>query len=175
MARQRSDFLGSLGKLFEIFKKVVHGIIELGGDDDDICRVGTDDQLARDVAAVICGKAKVVYTEDKRRVTIFVDDPALAITLKSLEDDLPGAVLININYLEHPKQQRTQRRGLDIALERYGDAETPIILMSFEAEEKLQEDERFRQLMEKSNVAFLRLPASLDDFRATYNRLKVRT
>ncbi|OGY34333.1 MAG: hypothetical protein A3B76_03235 [Candidatus Andersenbacteria bacterium RIFCSPHIGHO2_02_FULL_46_16] len=171
MARQRSEFLGSLGKLFEIFKKVVHGIIELGGDDDNIDRIGTDDQLAKDIAAVICGQAEVVYTKDRKTATIIVDDPALATALKSLENDMPDAVLINVNYVEHAKQQRTQRRGLDIALDRYGDTESPMILVSFEAQEQLQEDERFQQLIAKPNVAFLRLPASLDDYRDLYAQL----
>lgn len=171
MAHQRSEFLGSLGKLFEIFKKVVHGTIELGGDDDDIDRIGTDDQLAKDIAAIICGQAEVVYIKGKKKATIIVDDPVLAMSLKPLEADMPDAVLINVNYIEHVKQQRTQRRGLDIALERYGDTDSPMILVSFEAQEKLQKDERFQRLIEKPNVAFLRLPASLDDYRDLYARL----
>lgn len=60
MARSRSDLLGSLGKLFSIFKKVVDNILELGGGDEDTARIDTDAELAHELAAHIVGKLPIV-------------------------------------------------------------------------------------------------------------------
>ncbi|MEX1997991.1 MAG: hypothetical protein WEA04_04970 [Candidatus Andersenbacteria bacterium] len=53
MARPRSEFLGSLGKLFSIFKKVADAVLELGGSDDDIIRINTDEVLATNIAYLL--------------------------------------------------------------------------------------------------------------------------
>ena len=56
MTRPRSELLGSLGKLFEIFKTIADKVLELGGSDEDITRIGTDEKLAEDIATLICGE-----------------------------------------------------------------------------------------------------------------------
>lgn len=60
MARSRSDLLGSLGKLFSIFKKVVDNVLELGGSDEEIARIDTDTELAQELAAHLVGKLPIV-------------------------------------------------------------------------------------------------------------------
>lgn len=69
MARPRSEFLSSLGKLFSIFKKVVDLVLEFGGSDEVIAKIDTDDALAKDIAAVITSKAKVVYQSNQEEIS----------------------------------------------------------------------------------------------------------
>lgn len=100
-----------------------------------------------------------------------VHTPGMEISFKKLEVDIPDAVIIDVNHVDETTQQRTNRRGLDIALQHVGSGQ-PIILTSFETEESLRIDERFGKLVEHANVAFLREPASFDDYRAAYKKAK---
>ena len=61
MPRPRSEFLGSLGKLFACFQKVANQVLALGGNDNDIAKIDSDDEsLAKEIARLITGKAKIV-------------------------------------------------------------------------------------------------------------------
>ena len=60
MARPRSEFLSSLGKLFAIFKKVVDSILSLGGGDEDVARIGSDENLANEIALLVLGKLQII-------------------------------------------------------------------------------------------------------------------
>lgn len=67
MARPRSEFLGSLGKLFSIFKKVADKVLELGGSDEDIADIDMNEKLVNNIAHLILGKADVakhIQTKD---------------------------------------------------------------------------------------------------------------
>ncbi len=55
MARKRSEFLGSLGKLFSIFKKVVDRVLELDGCDEHIAQLDTNAELVDVVARLLLG------------------------------------------------------------------------------------------------------------------------
>lgn len=90
MPRPRSELLGSLGKLFSIFKKVADKVLELGGSDEDIAKIGINVTLAKDLAAVITSKAKVVYQshhkeaseEDKLLATLLKVEPQVILQLR---------------------------------------------------------------------------------------------
>lgn len=47
-------------------------VLEFGGSDEVIAKIGTDDALAKDIAAVITSKAKVVYPEETNKVEAFI-------------------------------------------------------------------------------------------------------
>jgi len=68
MARQRSEFLGSLGKLFAIFKKVVDKVLELGGSDEDIVRLDTDVALVEAVARLIIMEKRLAMKEAQEKI-----------------------------------------------------------------------------------------------------------
>lgn len=55
MPRPRSELLGSLGKLFSIFKKVADKVMELGGSDEDITKIDMEDNLTTNLAHVVIG------------------------------------------------------------------------------------------------------------------------
>jgi cold shock CspA family protein len=59
MARPRSEFLKSLGKLFQIVKKVADQVLTLGGSDDDIARIDVDDELVDEIAKLLVAKGKL--------------------------------------------------------------------------------------------------------------------
>lgn len=64
MARPRSEFLGTLGKLFAIFKMVVDKVLEKSiNADEDIAKIGNDDKLATQIAQVITGNLVFVRAE----------------------------------------------------------------------------------------------------------------
>jgi hypothetical protein len=62
---KRSDFLKALGKLFEIFKIFVDAVLEAGGSDEDISRIGTDKKLLAELVAVVM-KAKEAIAISER-------------------------------------------------------------------------------------------------------------
>lgn len=53
MAWQKSGFLSSLGILWEIWKALVNEVLDLGGSDDDLRRIQTNDGLRRKLAELI--------------------------------------------------------------------------------------------------------------------------
>src|SRR3989338_1547236 len=53
MARKKSEFLSTLGKLFEIFKAFVDEVIARGGSDEDITRILTDKTLRRKMVDLV--------------------------------------------------------------------------------------------------------------------------
>jgi len=60
MSKQKSEFLGALGKYMEISKAVVNEVLGLGGNDDDIRRILTDRSLRSEIANLIVGAKKVL-------------------------------------------------------------------------------------------------------------------
>ncbi len=61
MSRPKSQFLSSLGVLFELFKAVTDRVLEKGGSDEDIARIGKDPELAEGIAKMIlasCAETK---------------------------------------------------------------------------------------------------------------------
>lgn len=58
MARKRSELLGSLGKLFSIFKKVADKVLEYGGDDEVIAQLDTDSGLVAEIALLLVEREK---------------------------------------------------------------------------------------------------------------------
>lgn len=61
MARKKSEFLGSLGTTFQIFKTIADAVMEEGGGDDDLRKILLPSNgLAKNLALVITGKADVV-------------------------------------------------------------------------------------------------------------------
>jgi hypothetical protein len=79
MARSKSEFLSALGKMFEIWKRLVEAVQELGGSDDNFRPLLWDKELVKRVAAAIMGSnvilpkdyyymAQIVGTLDGREV-----------------------------------------------------------------------------------------------------------
>lgn len=91
MARPRSEFLGSLGKLFNVFKKVMDQVLSLGGSDWDIQRLDTESWLVKDIASVLQGCALAIpvsLEEDARGHRYLVcGECCLAVTHKRLGND----------------------------------------------------------------------------------------
>ena len=59
MARKKSEFLSSLGVMFEIWKSLTEAVLELGGTDDDMRRIGTDPMLRAQLAQIIVKSGQV--------------------------------------------------------------------------------------------------------------------
>lgn len=93
-------------------------------------------------------------------------------TLKPhLQAEMQDAVIVDVNHIEKSTDRRSNRLGLAIAVQ-YAATGQPVILTSFESAETLHKDEIFTSLMKKMNVRFLRLPASLNDYRRVYRGFK---
>ncbi|MFA6130842.1 MAG: hypothetical protein WC730_01095 [Patescibacteria group bacterium] len=58
MARSKSDFLKAFGKASEVFKKIVDGVLELGGGDEDLARLLTDADRVRRICEIIVERSK---------------------------------------------------------------------------------------------------------------------
>jgi hypothetical protein len=56
MGKKKSEFLGALGKYFEISKAVVNTVLDQGGTDDDLARILSDAELRREIARLIVAK-----------------------------------------------------------------------------------------------------------------------
>ena len=56
MARKKSEFLRSLGIMWQIWQVLVSEILDQGGNDDDIRRIETDTNLCKEIATLIVGK-----------------------------------------------------------------------------------------------------------------------
>ena len=96
---------------------------------------------------------------------IVLESEPIASTLRvQLEDEAGDVVIINVNYLEKPLDQCADRKGLTAAL-LYAESGQSVILTSFESRESLDQNELFISLMKKPNVAFLRQPAMIGDYR----------
>lgn len=104
-------------------------------------------------------------------MTVIENEPTASMLKSALESAMPDAVIVNVNYVEAPRERRTDRKGLTVAALRTLSGQ-PLILTSFESEESLRQDERFVSLMNKPSVTFLRLPAGLDEYRKAYQALK---
>ena len=102
---------------------------------------------------------------------VLENEPARHILKSQLSKDMDDAVIINVNYLEKPTDHYVDRKGLTAALVHAG-SDKKIIIISFEAEDVLAQDQLFASLREKPNVAFLHLPATIEDYRRTYAALK---
>jgi len=100
-----------------------------------------------------------------------LDDPITVSVLQSLEADMSDAVIVNINYVASSAGRRSSREGLPTAAI-YAAAGQTVIITSVESEESLLQNEIFASLVKKPNVKFLRLPATLADYRAAYQSLK---
>ena len=69
MARTKSEFLGSLGTTFQIFKTIADAVMEEGGSDEDLRKILLPSNgLAKNLALVITGKADVILTPASRTV-----------------------------------------------------------------------------------------------------------
>lgn len=55
MGKKKSEFLASLGVLWEIWKALVNEVLDQGGSDDDLRRIQTDANLRRQIAGIIVG------------------------------------------------------------------------------------------------------------------------
>lgn len=53
MARKKSEFLKSAGKMWSIMQAIVNAVLEMGGGDEDLHRLLTDSKLAQQVAKLI--------------------------------------------------------------------------------------------------------------------------
>jgi len=102
---------------------------------------------------------------------VIENEPSASVLKSQLETEMPDAAVVNVNYVETPTDLRTNRKGLTVAALHAVSGQL-IILTSFEPEESLRQDERFVSLMSKPNVAFLRLPARIDDYRKAYQALR---
>lgn len=102
---------------------------------------------------------------------VIEDEPTAGILKSQLEPDMPDAIVVNVNFVETPKDRRTDRKGLTVAA-MHAMSGQPLILTSFEDEESLRQDPRFVSLISKPNVAFLRLPTGFDEYRQAYRTLK---
>ncbi len=60
MARQKSDFLKSLGTMLEIWKAIVDEVLSLGGNDENLRRILTSKTLRRQIAELIVSTASKV-------------------------------------------------------------------------------------------------------------------
>jgi hypothetical protein len=56
MGKKKSEFLGALGKYFEISKAVLNAVLDQGGTDDDLARILSDAELRREIARLIVAK-----------------------------------------------------------------------------------------------------------------------
>ena len=104
MARPRSEFLGSLGKLFSIFKKVVDKVLELGGSDEDIVRVNTDEVLATNIAYLMLASK---FKDD--------DNAIFQGTLIAVQHPLTGELIrlgdkVSVKPVGYPQNER--RHGI---------------------------------------------------------------
>lgn len=61
MAKKKSEFLSAFGIVFEIWRALVEAVLDAGGSDDDLRRLGSDNQLRREIAALIV-KARITFT-----------------------------------------------------------------------------------------------------------------
>lgn len=102
---------------------------------------------------------------------ILIENEPTASVLKVLEADMPDAVIANVNFIASPTCLRTYRAGL-VHVAIHLQSGCPVILTSFESEGELQKDEAFTLVANSPNVKFLRLPATLDDYRKAYQFLK---
>lgn len=64
MSRKKSEFLSSLGVLWEIWKALVNEVLDLGGTDEDLRRIQTDATLRRQIAELIMTSVKSVTCAD---------------------------------------------------------------------------------------------------------------
>ncbi len=62
MARKKSEFLGSFGKAFQVFKALTDEVLNLGGDDEDLRRLESNGDLRRKLAELIVGTTKEAAT-----------------------------------------------------------------------------------------------------------------
>lgn len=56
MTKLRSEFLSNLGKLFQILKVVADRVLQLGGNDENIAKIGSDGDLAESIANILVGE-----------------------------------------------------------------------------------------------------------------------
>ncbi|MEX2055087.1 MAG: hypothetical protein WD972_02800, partial [Candidatus Andersenbacteria bacterium] len=70
MGRPRSEFLGTLGKLMQIVKKVADKVLELGGNDQNITAIDGDERLVKDIALLITFPRSTWTTDDQQRVLL---------------------------------------------------------------------------------------------------------
>lgn len=63
MARTRSEFLGAFGTAFQIFKAIADAVMAEGGTDEDLRKVIQPGDLAKHLALIVTGKAKIVIPE----------------------------------------------------------------------------------------------------------------
>ncbi|MBN1325965.1 hypothetical protein JW977_03215 [Candidatus Falkowbacteria bacterium] len=62
MGRNKSEFLSAFGTVFEIWKRIVEAVRELGGDDEDMRHLLTDSMLVKEIAKlIIVGRVKAHY------------------------------------------------------------------------------------------------------------------
>ncbi|MDD5340966.1 MAG: hypothetical protein PHC97_00850 [Patescibacteria group bacterium] len=59
MVREKSDFLSSFGIVFEIWKKIVNAVQDIGGTDDDLRGILTEDGLAQKLADVLMSSLQI--------------------------------------------------------------------------------------------------------------------
>lgn len=50
MPAKKSNFLSAFGKSFQIFKVIVDALLDIGGTDEDMARILTDEDLRKDIA-----------------------------------------------------------------------------------------------------------------------------
>jgi len=83
MARKKSEFLGSLGTTFQIFKTIADAVMEEGGSDDDLRKVlQPGNCLATDLGKVIAGKAVVFPTNEPKSLEHMTDEEIFRLCVK---------------------------------------------------------------------------------------------
>ena len=94
MARRKSEFLGSFGKAFEVFKSLTDEVLARGGGDEDIARIQSDLALRAKLAQLIVSGTKVVADAMPDGRPIFPVTIDYTQTLaQMIESYLPAAII----------------------------------------------------------------------------------
>lgn len=67
MSAKKSQFLGAFGKAFQIFKAITDTVLDIGGNDEDVSRVLTDENLRKALAErILESRTTVVASSDSK-------------------------------------------------------------------------------------------------------------
>ena len=131
MAKPKSEFLSAFGIAFQMFKALTDEVLNLGGNDQDIRRVETDEQLRRKIAALIVQAGKPIEKLAENCYKVLVD---YGQTLQQMI--AAGAYdYANLNITaEHFPMTGDGKREVVVELVHFGrDMESDAILKEFEA------------------------------------------
>jgi hypothetical protein len=101
---------------------------------------------------------------------IFDDIPGFGEALKRAFGEEIDAYVVNVHFKESEDDYRYQMKGLDVAA-KLDPTKKPIILFSVLEEKELMAIPRFRALIGRRRIGFIKVPFKLNDFRALYQKL----